>query len=541
MSIRKYGSSESDRRRERGVPSVLRGRALVAAVAGDVPTTPEQLHDWIRRRLGITIAAESLLPGHSSPMDYLVHTFFEGTFTHAGGIDWHNSGHESSPDCVVWANRGGGKTFLGAIASLLDMLFKPTIQVRILAGSLDQGRRMHEHLRRLLRTPDLASVVRQFTARRVMLANGSVTEILAASETSIRGTRPQKVRCDEVDLFHPDLWNAVLLTTRSLNCHGPWGSVIRGGVDALSTMQRPHGLMWTLVSSSSARGGRAIHRWGVIDTLERCPPSNRCQRCTLFPECAGKAKLIRGIGGHITIDDACKLKSRVDRATWESEMLCIRPRATSAVYPEFDPATHVAPDRPEPDRGIIAHLAGMDFGIRSETVVLLASLDDCGGLIIEREHLASGLTVADHIAVIRGWIDAGFTEACPAVDGAKQGIGWIGIDPAGCARNEQTGISNRRALRDAGFLTRERRTTVESGIHLVRRMLAPADGATPRLAVRARCTRLIEALQRYHYPENRPEVTEPVKDGLDHACDALRYLVVNLDHGAGFAAASYLA
>ena len=101
MSISKHGAFESDRRGERGVPSVLRGRALVAAVAGDAPTTPDQLHDWIRRRLGITIAAEPLLPGHSSPMDYLVHTFFEGTFIRAGGIDWHNSGHESTPDCVV--------------------------------------------------------------------------------------------------------------------------------------------------------------------------------------------------------------------------------------------------------------------------------------------------------------------------------------------------------------------------------------------------------------------------------------------------------
>ncbi|MEL6796140.1 MAG: hypothetical protein AAFO89_04875 [Planctomycetota bacterium] len=40
---------------------------------------------------------------------------------------------------------------------------------------------------------------------------------------------------------------------------------------------------------------------------------------------------------------------------------------------------------------------------------------------------------------------------------------------------------------------------------------------------------LIEALERYHYPEDRPEATEPVKDGFDHAADALRYLVINLD------------
>ena len=34
---------------------------------------------------------------------------------------------------------------------------------------------------------------------------------------------------------------------------------------------------------------------------------------------------------------------------------------------------------------------------------------------------------------------------------------------------------------------------------------------------------------RYHYNENKPESLEPEKDGHDHACDALRYMLLNLD------------
>ncbi len=41
--------------------------------------------------------------------------------------------------------------------------------------------------------------------------------------------------------------------------------------------------------------------------------------------------------------------------------------------------------------------------------------------------------------------------------------------------------------------------------------------------------KLIESLERYHFPEDNPHSLEPVKDGADHAVDALRYLVVNLD------------
>ena len=55
-----------------------------------------------------------------------------------------------------------------------------------------------------------------------------------------------------------------------------------------------------------------------------------------------------------------------------------------------------------------------------------------------------------------------------------------------------------------------------------------AEG-TPRLLVHARCTTLRECLARYHYARDKPGSLDPVKDGFDHAVDALRYLVLNLD------------
>ena len=49
--------------------------------------------------------------------------------------------------------------------------------------------------------------------------------------------------------------------------------------------------------------------------------------------------------------------------------------------------------------------------------------------------------------------------------------------------------------------------------------------------VHPRCRQLIAALSAYHFDPQRPEVQAPVKDGPDHLCDALRYLVVNLERG----------
>ncbi|MEM0915528.1 MAG: hypothetical protein AAGK09_13070, partial [Planctomycetota bacterium] len=61
------------------------------------PATDDQLDRFLRVVLGLSITRAPVVPGSAAPFDYLRHAFFTGT------------------DCVVWANRGGGKTLLGAV------------------------------------------------------------------------------------------------------------------------------------------------------------------------------------------------------------------------------------------------------------------------------------------------------------------------------------------------------------------------------------------------------------------------------------------
>src|SRR5215207_358289 len=100
-------------------------------------STHERLHDWVRQYLGVRVPRRAVCAHHVAPFEYLKKVYFE-------------PGH----DVVVWAPRGGGKTRLGAIATLLDLLHKPGVQVRILGGSLEQSLKMWEHLR-----PDLERLV----------------------------------------------------------------------------------------------------------------------------------------------------------------------------------------------------------------------------------------------------------------------------------------------------------------------------------------------------------------------------------------------
>lgn len=476
------------------------------------PRSPEDLAQRLDRGLGVRFARAALVEGNASPLEYLCHAFFEPGM----------AGHTPGPrDAVVWACRGGGKTFLGALATMLDLVFKPGVEVRILAGSLEQAGRMHAHLTRLAAHESIAPLVKgRPTQRRLRLKNGSTAELLAQSQASVRGTRVQKLRCDEVELFSPEVWEAAQLTTRSRVLDGV---PVKGSVECLSTMHLPHALMSRLVAEAR-EGRRALFRWGAVDVLERCPPERECGVCPLWSECGGRAKRADrpdDPGGHLGIDDAIAMKARVGAETWESEMLCKRPRRSDSVFPEFDPARHVIHAGFEPGHaeGIVC---GMDFGIRSPSVVLwgVQGADDV--LRIVDERVVSDVALDAHARAI--------------LDSAWGRPEWIGVDPAGGARSIQTGISDVTALRTRGLMVRDRRETVAGGIRLIRARLAPAMGL-PRLMVHVRCQRLIEALERYRYDADSDR---PSKDGFDHAVDALRYLVVGLDLGYSASFSRYL-
>lgn len=508
----------------------------VKDVSTDItPRTPGELRRWLALVLRIEVPREPLVAGSVAPFEYLCWSFFEG-----GARDGAPQAGEPR-DAVVWAARGSGKTFYAAIATALDLIFKPGVQVKILGGSRDQAGRMHEHLRRLFEAPALAGLVDgKIGERKGRLRNGSGVEVLAQSHRSVRGTRPHKLRCDEVDLFDPEVWRAAQLVTRSGWCGtGAQRVFVRGSIEALSTLHVAGGLMAKVVDEATrGESSRRVFRWTAIDVLEVCPPSRRCAGCGLEEDCAGRAKPAHNRGGHLRIDDALAMRARSDTELWQAEMLCRRPLVRDAVYPEFDPQTHVIADEQAPAEGTI--VCGMDFGVR-EAAVLWAHVSGDGVLRVLDERVVRGAVIDDHArAIVQGAPGLargpGDTASNEEAEAARRWPvpAWVGADPAGLARSEMTGFGPVHALRRAGLAVRCKRLGVTEGIRLVRARVAPASGP-PTLLVHARCGRLIEALHGYRWDsragaEGGPGgEAAPVKDGLDHVADALRYLVVNLD------------
>ncbi len=522
--------------------SVHRTARVLVELADARPRTPDELHRLVTVAFGLNVPRRAVIEGNSAPFDYLCAAFFDDG--------------ESAPrgDLVVWANRGGGKTLLGAVATMLDLLFKPGIRVCILGGSMEQSSRMYEHLCELANRPWARRLqAKAPTQRELRLINGSMARVLTQSPRSVRGQHVHKVRCDEVDEFKDKIWAAAQLVPRSGRCGD---RLVRGSIEALSTMHKAYGPMSRVIEKSQGK----VLRWCALDVIERCPPQRDCATCPIHADCGGRAK---HADGFMPVDDVVAAWQRSSDGTWAAEMMCRQPRTDHSVYPRFDASVggrHVAPIGPGggkrelvgavragcyrfPEEKMIRKIftaggqleplpepmlvGGMDFGIRNPFVMLWARIVPAPGVssveqsdpsdcIVEiaEEFVQDGLTLDQNVKLMeeRGW-------PRPA---------WIGADPAGGQRSSQTGISDIGYLRRRGYKVRAARTLTNVGIEIIRRRL---DRGT--LRIDPGCVSLIRSLATYHFDEKDPHNTTPVKDGADHACDALRYLLVNLEVGGG--------
>ncbi len=473
---------------------IEKASAVYSAVRRSVPKSRVDLKNYIKVFLDIEIPDKRICVGHNSPMEYLWHSF------------WADFGAKVrlNADSVVWANRGGGKTELAAVATLLDCVFKPNCQVRILGGSGEQSGRMYEYLGGFLRNgfdEFLAGPIRKGKCRFV---NGSGVEVLTQSATSVRGQHIQKLRCDEVELFDREVFDAAKFTTYSTD-------VVVAALESISTMHRPYGLMQKIVSSAG-QSGTEIFKWCIWEVIEKCT-ERICSQCSLWGDCGGKAK---GAGGYLKIDDCLTQMRRASRAGWEAEMLCRRPNAENIVFDEFDPAIHI---KVVDYDGNLPLYRSLDFGFVNPFVCLWIQVDEEGVVRVIDEYVRSRATIDVHADEMKS------RTACD--EGAVAGTF---CDPAGKSVNDVTGTSAVRELRGLGINVRYRRSGILEGIELVRRAIRAGDGSS-RLIVSPRCERLIESLRCYHYsePGSRTAAVElPVKDGVyDHLIDALRYFFVN--------------
>lgn len=457
------------------------------------PKTRKDLKNYIQVFLGIDIPDKRICEGHSTPMDYLWYSF---------NSDFSKS-QRPDADAVIWANRGGGKTELAAIATLLDCVFKPGCKVRILGGSGEQSSRMYEYLIGFLSNGFEEFLAGPLRKTKCHFKNGSEVEVLTQSHTSVRGQHVQKLRCDEVELFDEDVFSAAKFTTHS-SCG------ITAGMETISTMHRPYGLMHKIVTQAP-QFDTPVFKWSLWEVIEKCRGRN-CSQCPLWPDCQGRAKKA---AGYLKIDDCISQMHRASRASWESEMLCLRPSLENVVFADFDPSIHVQPLAYD---GNLPLYRSLDFGFVNPFVCLWIQVTEDGVVRVIDEYVRSRATIDVHAREIKK------RTSC-----AEAAVAATFCDPAGAGVNDVTGSSVVKELRSLGINLRYRKSGILEGIELIRRAIRAGDGKS-RLLISPRCRRLIEALRSYHYPEDKRATDSelPLKDGVyDHPIDALRYFFIN--------------
>lgn len=179
------------------------------------------------------------------------------------------------------------------------------------------------------------------------------------------------------------------------------------------------------------------------------------------------------------------------------------------VYLPFSRNVHVYKDTLLPESW--PRVRAIDFGYTNPFVCLWGAIDEDGRLYIYKEHYRPRMLVKEHAAIINA---------------ENHHYLWTVSDHD---------AQDQAELKACGIYTRNAQKDVILGIQRTMARLKMQGDGYPRLFVNERCTNTIREFSSYRWQESkadRNDKEEPNKEN-DHAMDALRYMVMELDNVRG--------
>lgn len=261
-----------------------------------LPQDRDELWWTVKALWGLTIPRTQVCPHHSTPFEAFAQAYF-------GEV----------PVSIWWGSRGlAGKSYLLACLSLTEAALLGA-EVVVLGGSAQQSLNVHTHTQTMWQYPNAPTDLldgdpSQFITR---LKNRSWIKALMASQKSVRGPHPQRLRLDEIDEMDMDILEAAQGQPMSKN------GIVSQTVMS-STWQYPNATM-AAIMRRARENGWPMHAW--------------CFRETSNP-----------IDGWLTKDDVARKKLEMPKKMWETEFELTEPsfegRAidTAAVDAMWDPA-----------------------------------------------------------------------------------------------------------------------------------------------------------------------------------------------------------
>jgi len=311
-----------------------------------LPITDEQtLKDFVRLSFGVTIPDVQVCPGHSTPWKAFADAYF-GRF----------------PVIVWWASRGfGGKSFLLSLLSLVEALTLKA-DVNILGGSGEQSARVHEHIRSLWSSSSSPTdyLNGEPIQRETRLVWGNSIRALLASQRSVRGPHPQRLRMDEIDEMDLGILDAAMGQPMAKVRDG---KTIETQVVLSSTYQNPDGTMAEILDRANNKGW-PVYQWCYHETMAK--PT-----------------------GWLTDSMVNRKKQDVTKAMWDIEYELQEPASeTLAIWPEavdamFDRNLGVFAGAPgqrlefETPERLGVYVSGADWAKKEDWTVMMVIRVDC--------------------------------------------------------------------------------------------------------------------------------------------------------------------
>lgn len=206
--------------------------------------TEATLKEFVRLAWGVNIPDKQVCPHHTTPWRAFADAYFA-----------------RSPVSVWFASRGfGGKSFLLATLGLTEAATLKA-NVNLLGGSGAQSKRVLEHETNLWHYKNAPRDMLEADASIVTrLTNGAKIEALMASQASVRGPHPQRLRLDEIDEMDLTILDAAMGQPMS-----------KGNLKAQtvmsSTRQYADGTMQKILQRAAEKGWR-VYEWCYKENQE---------------------------------------------------------------------------------------------------------------------------------------------------------------------------------------------------------------------------------------------------------------------------------
>lgn len=410
---------------------------------------------------------------HVAPIDIIARIFFG-----------------NNPDCVIWGNRSGGKSYMAGVITWLRSALMPHCGTRILAGSGDQAKKSYKAIgdywqlsgmqEQLLEGEPLMSETRY--------KNKSHVEILTCSQKSVRGPHQQNLIVDEVEEVDPDVYEAALSQPQA--AHGISSSTI-----VMSTMHKRYGPMAEMLREE--RRGLELFKFCIWETVGPCRPTYTDSACkSMCPLQEWCPRTIRDSKGYYPFPDLLKKLKVLSLEAFLTEWLCERPSRVGAIYEEFDPEIHGIDRDFDPTKEVELSI---DFGGADPFVVgVWQHFPDLGEVQVDEIYVAR-------------------TTNLQVIEMAKEKPWWKNIQGAVCDPSREDSIREwTDALPDA--VVEGAKTPIEEGISEVKNCLKPVQGK-PILWMNAeKCPNAMREMEAYHRGPNGKPV-----DKDNHQPDCIRY------------------